>query len=100
MAAVRCWSLPFENLVIRTGNGSLTVKGIVASGEHLQFEGGDVATVFDENWNKLRDLLVERKEYVMPTGWAPVSFNAESKAKPWLEVQLMTEGETMIVPAR
>jgi len=37
----------------------------------------------------------------MPAGWAPVSvMAAESDAKPWLEVQFMTEGEPMVVPAR
>ena len=77
------------------------MKGAVASGQILQYEGGGTAGVFDENWNKVRDLPVEKKEYVMPAGWAPVSISAPaSNAKPWLEVQFLTEGEPIVVPAK
>lgn len=87
-----------ENPVIHTGSGMLTVRGSVASGQYLQFQGGDTAGVFDENWKKIRDLPVERKDYLMPKGWAPVSVIAATpKANPWLEVQFMAEGEPMIV---
>jgi hypothetical protein len=87
--------------IIRTGTGALTVKGAVASGEYLQYEGGATATVFDENWNRLRKLPVEKKAYVMPSGWAPVSISAaDSPTPPWLEVQFMTEGEALLVPAK
>jgi hypothetical protein len=87
-----------ESPVIRTGSGTLSVNGYVASGEYLQFDGGDAATVFDDNWNKLRELHVVKKDYAMPYGFAPISIQAD--AKPWLEVQFMTEGEPMFVPAR
>jgi hypothetical protein len=77
------------------------VKGSVASGQYLQYEGGATAAVFDENWNKVRDVPVEKNEYVMPAGWAPVSISTTQAAPlPWLEVQFMTEGEPMVVPAR
>jgi len=84
-----------ENPVIRTGTGSLTVRGVVTSGQYLQYQGGDTASVFDENWNKIRDLPVEKEDYTMPAGFAPASVMA--KTKPWLEVQFMTEGDRMIV---
>lgn len=86
--------------VIHTGAGTLAVKGSVASGEYLQYEGGDTVGVYDENWNKLRDLPVERRDYVMPAGWAPVSVSAAGDPLPWLEAQFLTEGEPMLVPAR
>lgn len=90
-----------KNPVIRTGEGLLTVKGSVQSGQYLQYDGGETAGVFDENWKKLSELSVEKKNYTMPAGWAPVSIGAEgSNAKPWLEVQFMTEGEPMVVPAK
>lgn len=90
-----------ENPVIRTGTGTLTVKGAIASGQYLQYEGGETAGVFDENWKKLRDLPVEKNEYLMPAGWGPVAINAGgANVKPWLEVQFMTEGEPMVVPAK
>jgi hypothetical protein len=90
-----------RNPVVRTGEGQLAVKGAVLSGQILQYEGGETATVFDENWNRLRELPVEKKGYAMPAGRAPVAIDAGTPdAKPWLEVQFMTEGEPMIVPAR
>ncbi|HEY3321295.1 MAG TPA: hypothetical protein VGP72_12565 [Planctomycetota bacterium] len=90
-----------QNPVIRTGAGLLTVKGSVESGQILQYDGGETATVFDENWKKLAELPVERNHFAMPAGWAPVSISAPgSDARPWLEVQFMTEGEPMPVPAK
>jgi hypothetical protein len=92
---------PLENPVIHTGRGTLTVKGSVASGQYLQYEGGATAAVFDENWNKIRDVPAAKNEYMMPAGWAPVSVSTTQAAPPpWLEVQFMTEGEPMVVPAR
>jgi hypothetical protein len=89
------------NPVIRTGTGTLTVKGSVASGQYLQYEGGATAAVYDENWNRIREWPVEKKDYVMPSGWVPVSVEADaSKGKPWLDVQFRTDGEPMRVPAK
>ncbi len=88
-----------ENPLIRTGTGTLRVGGVVTSGELLNYEGGDIATVFDENWNKLRDLPVEKRDYLMPPGWAPVTVQTEGPAPPpWLDVQFMVEGPPMKVP--
>ncbi len=89
-----------ENLVIRTGGGTLTVQGSVASGEYLRYDGGDTASVHDENWNRLRELPAVKSDYTMPAGWAPVSIAAASPAPPWIEVQFMTEGPPMAVGAR
>jgi len=85
-----------ENPIIHVGAGTLTVHGQVESGQYLQFEGGDSAAVFDENWNKQRDLRVTKDSYCMPSGWAPFAIQAASSA--WLEVQFLTEGEPMVVP--
>jgi len=87
-----------ENPVVHVGAGALTVHGQIESGQYLQFEGGDSAAVFDENWNKLGDLRVTRTGYSMPSGFSPISIHSASKASPWLEVQFMTEGEPMAVP--
>lgn len=90
-----------ESPVIQTGQGSLTVKGLIKSGEYLQYEGGKTATVCDENWNRLRELSVETRDYTMPAGWAPVSITTtQGRPLPWLEVQFMTEGEAMVVRAQ
>jgi len=89
------------NPVIRTGVGTLTVKGRVVSGQYLQYDGGPTAVVYDENWNRVRELPVEGRAYMMPAGGAPVSISAAgSPAPPWLEVQFMTDGEPMPVPTK
>jgi hypothetical protein len=85
---------------IRVGSGTLKVKGRVVSGQILAWEGGPSAAVYDENWNRVRDLPVEARDYVMPSGGSTVSVAAAAPAAPWLDVQFMTEGEPMRVPAR
>ena len=87
-----------DNPVIHLGGGTLSVKGHVASGEYLQFDGGETAAAFDENWNELREIRVVRKDYIMPSGFAPISIQAD--AKPWLEVQFLTEGEPLFIPSK
>lgn len=88
------------NPVIRTGSGSLAVQGEVESGCYLRYEGGDVATVHDRNWKKLKTLSVARENYTMPSGFAPVSVTvAEGAPRPWLELQAVVVGEPLRVPA-
>lgn len=88
-----------ENPVIRTGEGSLHVRGVVASGELLTYEGGAFATVFDENWNQLRNLPVEPHDYLMPSGRAPVTVQTDTPApSPWLDAQFIVEGPPMKIP--
>jgi hypothetical protein len=86
-----------ENPVIHVGPGTLAVQGVIESGQYLQFEGGETAAVCDENWNKLRELPVTGAGYAMPSGSAPVVIQSAASARPWLEVQFMTEGEPMAV---
>lgn len=100
LAALAELPATLENPVIRTGSGTLAVQGRVASGEYLQYEGGEAAAVYDENWNKRRELPVVKTGYTMPAGWASVSIEASAPLQPWLEVQFMTEGPPMEVPAR
>lgn len=84
--------------VIHTGKGKLQVQGSVDSGHYLQYEGGDTAAVYDENWNKVKELTVRTQNYEMPAGWEKVSVTTSgTMPKPWLEVQFMTRGESMTV---
>ena len=89
-------SVMLQNPIIRTGAGALSVLGSITSGQYLQYEGGKTAAVYDENRMKIRDLPVEKQNYIMPTGTAPVSITSTG-LRPWLEVQFMTEGEPMMV---
>ena len=90
-----------ENPVVHVGVGTLTIKGSVRSGQILDYQGGETASVYDENWNRLTVFPVEKNQYSMPAGFAPVSIvTKQTKVLPWLEVQFMTEGEAMIVPRK
>ncbi len=63
-----------------------------------KYDGGDKANVYDENWNKVKDVQVNRTNYTMPTGFSPVSVKVANGApRPWLEVQFITQGEPLRV---
>ena len=86
--------------VIRTGQGTLTIKGAVATGRYVVYEGAATATVYTENWRRVADLPVVKHDYMMPAGFAPVSVtSAGGGPQPWLEVQFLVEGTPIAVPA-
>ena len=87
------------NPVIGVADGSLKIDGVIESGHYLEYKGGDTATVYDENWNSIKDLAVKKTNYTIGKGWSKVSVTtSQSQPLPWLVVQFMTEGEPTIVP--
>ncbi|MCE9632218.1 MAG: hypothetical protein K8S94_16085 [Planctomycetia bacterium] len=87
--------------VIRIGSGSLTVDGEIETGCYLRYAGGDVATVYDKNWNTLRTLRVVPDGSLMPSGFGTVRIDVPTDApRPWLEVQTIVTGEPIRVEAR
>lgn len=85
------------NPVITLGMRRVTVTGTVSSGEYLEYKGGETASVYDANWNLLRTLGISGSGEI-PTGPLAVSLDAASSGpKPWLEIQITTRGEPMIV---
>jgi hypothetical protein len=87
------------NPVIHTGSGRLSVHGEIASGCYLRYDGGEIASIHDRNWKKLRELRVTLEDYRMPTGYAPVWVEVAGDApRPWLELQTIVTGVPMIVP--
>jgi hypothetical protein len=82
-----------RNPVVRVGTGQLRVRGVVASGQFLQYTGGDTAIVYDENWHWFAECPVEKADYAMPSGQAGVTVTVEQAGSlPWLEVQFITTG--------
>ena len=82
-----------ENPVVRIGPGQLRVRGVIPSGQFLQYTGGDKAILYDENWHQRAEFPVEAANYLMPTGQASVTVSAEQVGpKPWLEAQFLTTG--------
>ena len=45
-----------EHPVVHIGAGQLRVRGDIASGQFLQYTGGDKATLYDENWRQRAEL--------------------------------------------
>jgi hypothetical protein len=87
------------NPVVALGAGELQVSGEVESGQYLHYTGGDTAGVYDENWHLLKQLPVTRRDYLMPSGKAPVSVKvAPGAPSPWLETQFFSEGAPIRIP--
>jgi hypothetical protein len=80
--------------VIRVGEGSLQVKGSVETGDYLQYQGGNLVGVYDENWNHKADLPVETSNFIMPRGKAEIQITVSDDApRPWISTQFITLGE-------
>jgi hypothetical protein len=75
------------------------VKGTISSGQYLTWEGGAAATVCDANWNRITELPVIAEGFAVPTGEFDCQLTAdEGNPSPWLELQLMTRDEPIVVP--
>ena len=86
------------NPVITTGTGKLIVHGEIETGCYLRYNGGDVATVHDRNWKKLKTVQVSREDYIMPSGFATVRVDvAQGIPWPWLELQAVVTGKPLVV---
>ena len=86
------------NPVVHIGAGQLRVLGTVASGQFLQYAGGDKAILYDENWHQRAEFSVERVNYIMPAGQAGVTVTADhGEAVPWLDIQFITTGTPITI---
>jgi len=89
------------NPVIHVGRGTLRVEGTVKTDEILQYEGGNSATLYDRNWNRIADLPVQADRYVMPSGYDRIKVTGDQKdPQPWMFVRFITEGDDPIVVAK
>lgn len=79
------------------GERRFSMKGSVSTGEYLHYQGGDIATIYDANWNRLRELPVEGVGEIA-TGPVSVRVRGQSNGpQPWLEVQITTQGPPLKV---
>ena len=87
-----------QNPVFRLGGGTLSVQGEIASGQYLEFSGGARASLYDENWQKIKDLPVTLHNFTAPTGDVKITVtSAQTTPLPWLETQFLTEGTPLKV---
>jgi len=90
-----------ENPVIHVDDGTLKIIGTVETEQYIKYTGGDKVSVYDNNWNKLKELPVTKDNYIMEKGYHKLSVTAGQDAPlPWLAVRYITEGEPIIITER
>jgi hypothetical protein len=98
LTAIGEMPVSLQNPVVRVGGGQIRIQGSIPSGHFVQYDGGEVATIFDENWHRQGVLHVEKMNAGMPSGSAVVSLGTEQpRPWPWLDVQFLTTGATIPV---
>jgi hypothetical protein len=90
--------VPLTDPVIATAQGTLSVQGLVPNEHYLEYQGGQTATLYDANWNKVAELPVQAENAMVPAKDSPITVKtAQSGPLPWLEVQFLTRGEPIRV---
>jgi hypothetical protein len=90
-----------KNPVIHAGAGTLTIEGEVKSDQYLWYQGGDSVGVYDLNWHQLATLPVKRENFEIDKGTSEFWINGESATPPpWFDVQFITKGEAIAIPAK
>lgn len=100
LTALREFATELRNPVLHVGDTRLAVKGAIASGQYLTWEGGPNGTVFDANWNRVAELPVAAAGFSAPTGEADCRLEADpgDGPQPWLELQLLTRDAPLVIP--
>jgi hypothetical protein len=89
-----------KNPVIHAGQGTLAIQGEVKSGQYLWYQGGDKVGVYDKNWKHQADLPVVKTNYEVDKGFSEYWIEGETaEPAPWLDVQFITKGAPIPVPA-
>lgn len=87
-----------QNPILHVAGGTLTVQGSIASNQYLEYNGGENATVYDENWQTIKTLPVALQNFIAPKGEVRVSVTTTQAAPlPWLETQFLVEGAALRV---
>jgi hypothetical protein len=80
------------NPEIHVGSGVLKLTGRIETEQYIWYKGGRSAGVYDRNWNKLKELPVQKKEFVATPGMNDVSVQSvSSKVRPWVECQFFAK---------
>lgn len=85
------------NPVIHCGTQSVKVFGTIQTGQYLEYKGGDTANVYDNNWNLVSELTIQKSGQGVNTGWQTVTVNADNDALPWMEIQCLVEGDPISI---
>ena len=91
-------SVENPKIILNNSQGSLTIKGSVKTSQYLDYRGGENAKLYNENWNLISELPVEKKSYSAATGYQKFKVSSSSKSnKVWVSTRFITEGEPIVV---
>ncbi len=90
-------NVPLQELTLSNSVGSMTIGGDIRTGDYVEYDGGDTAVIYDANYHQKQVVKVENNNFTAKTGYDTYQFNADKEA--WIEVQLYTEGEAIVVKA-
>ena len=86
-------SLLLHRLHLSNQAGSLAIAGEMECGDYVEYHGGEMATIYDANFNLKTTVAVENKGFVAPAGSALYAFRGDQPV--WLEVQMTTAGQVL-----
>jgi hypothetical protein len=77
--------------------GTLSIKGEIQPGEYMKFAGGNVAQIYDYNWNKLRTLPAMTRSFTFEKGANTVTTDGSGSDNPEIKVQFITLGPVYVL---
>lgn len=92
-------SMPLQDpLITIQGSGHLAVHGEIAAKEYMKFEGGDSVIVYDCNWNELRKLPAQTRDFIVQNGANQITTAAgQGSGRAKLKVQFITTGAVYVL---
>jgi len=87
--------VPLQELTISNSSGELKIRGDISTGDYIEYDGGDTAVISDGNFRPKQTAEVVNSNFTAKPGYDTYTFSADQQA--WIEVQLFTEGEEMVV---
>jgi hypothetical protein len=90
-------NVPLKELTIANDAGKLTIRADIATGDYIEYDGGDTAVIYDRNFHEKQRVPVTNDGFVAATGYDTYRFSGDDDRTAWIEVQLTTEGEEIVV---
>ncbi|WP_040914077.1 hypothetical protein [Lentisphaera araneosa] len=81
-----------NEIQVTAGNNKLEIKGAFQTGEYLWYQGGGTVGVYDQNWNKLREVKVDSASFDLAQGHHNFSIKTAG-ASPFIEAQFFVKAK-------
>ena len=83
-----------SNLSFKIDNKKSTPIGLsLKSGEILKYTGGDKATVYDKNWNIIKEININPEYLKIKSGKHKITFNCDFDNGKEVKLEVRTQGE-------